>query len=334
MLLGLALAQHCNLQCVHCIRDDVCSVRFLDASLVVRVVDEARTIFNDVAVSFTGGEPLLHPALGAIAAQLADRRTPWRLVSNGWYLRRALPILDAHPPEYVRLSLSGATEDVHDQERGRGSFRRVLQAVAILTSRRIPTALSLVIDRRDRHQVRRAADLAESLGCQRLHLIRPQPVPGSTSRQSDLSQGEWDTVREVVLAIAAEPLRQTRLSLDYGAGPDTATLPCDTLAMRRLYVDAQGRLSVCCQLSHYGGNETDVVADLNRVSLAGAWPRLQDQLATLASAVTLHGGAPTQFDHFPCLRCAGVFGKLEWIGKPASRVRGQTPPLMAPECAG
>src|SRR5690348_17485366 len=32
------------------------------------------------------------------------------------------------------LSLSGATESVHDAERGRGSFRRVLLGVALLTS--------------------------------------------------------------------------------------------------------------------------------------------------------------------------------------------------------
>jgi hypothetical protein len=41
---------------------------------------------------------------------------------------------------------------VHDTERGRGSFRRVLLAVALLTSRRIPTSLAFVVDRRDRHQ--------------------------------------------------------------------------------------------------------------------------------------------------------------------------------------
>src|SRR5205807_1658938 len=87
------------------------------------------------------------------------------------------------------------------------SFRRVLLGVALLTSRRIPTVLSIVIDRRDRHQVREAVALAEGLGCNRIHFILPQPVPGSAARNSDLPPGEWWSVRREVEALAREPGR-------------------------------------------------------------------------------------------------------------------------------
>ncbi|HYL57032.1 MAG TPA: radical SAM protein, partial [Gemmatimonadales bacterium] len=262
MLLGLALTEHCNLRCPHCIRDDVTTVRSLDAALIESVLDQALALYGggggSVTASFTGGEPLLHPEFHRIVVACATRSVPYRFVSNGWHVKRLMPLFDRHPPEAVRLSLSGATETVHDAERGRGSFRRVLIAVALFTSRRIPTALSIVVDRRDRHQLREAVDLAEGLGCIRLHVILPQPVPGSIARDSDLPPDEWMSVRHETEAIAREPGRRTVVALDYGApfdGPETA---CDTFALRRIYVDTRGRVCTCCQLSQYGGNEAEV----------------------------------------------------------------------------
>jgi hypothetical protein len=88
---------------------------------------------------------------------------------------------------------------------------------------------------------------------------------------------------------------------------------CDTFTQRRVYVDARGRLSLCCQLSEYGDNEADVVADLNHASLLEVWPRYTDRLAALqrASAEMRAGGG--ELDPFPCIRCARALGKMEWV---------------------
>ena len=315
MLLGFALTQHCNLRCPHCIRDDVTSVHSLDPGLIDAVVEDALALFGDVTVSLTGGEPLLHPEFDCIIERLAQRRVPYRFVSNGWHLKRIMPVLDRYPAEAVRLSLSGATEAVHDAERGRGSFRRVLLGVALLTSRRIPAVLSIVIDRRDRHQVREAVALAEGLGCNRIHFILPQPVPGSAARDSDLGPREWWSVRREVEALAEEPGRGTAIQLDYGAPQDDEGSRCDTFALRRVYVDARGRLSTCCQLSEYGFNERDVVADLSVVRLRDVWPRYVEQLQAQEAASTRRPDRVDVLGAFPCLRCARSLGKLEWIGR-------------------
>ena len=311
MLLGFALTQHCNLRCPHCIRDDVTTVQALDVGLVERTLDDARRLFGAVTASFTGGEPLLHPRFSDIVAACAARGAPYRFVSNGWHLGRVLPLLDRHPPQAARLSLSGADQGVHDAERGRDSFRRVLLGVAMLTSRRIPVELSIVIDRRDRHQVTAAAELAEGLGCVRLHYILPQPVPGSVARDSDLPPGEWLPVVREIEALAARPARRTAIQIDYGAPSDRPEGRCDTFALRRVYVDARGRLSTCCQLSEYGFNEADVVADLHTESLSEAWPRYVARLS--AQELASRPAGDHALDPFPCLRCARACGKLEWL---------------------
>jgi len=313
MLLGIALTQHCNLRCPHCIRDDVTTPLWVEPSLVRRLVADARALFGDVRVSLTGGEPTIHPQWDEIVDGFAADMVSYRFVSNGWHMRRLMPSLDRYAPAHVRLSLSGGDDLVHDADRGQGSFRRVLLAVALLTSRGIPTSLSLVVDRRSRHQLRQTADLAESLGCVGLSIILPQPVPGSVQRDSDLPPSEWRAVRDEVHAIAAEPGRRTPVRLDYGVPSETEERTCDTFARERIYVDAHGRLSLCCQLSEYGGGEGDVVADLRNESLLDAWPRYLEMLDAQYERSRPAPDGGDEFDAFPCIRCARSMGKMEWI---------------------
>ena len=328
MLLGLAITEHCNLRCPHCIRDDVTTVRNLAARLILRTVDQAPLLWDAVGASLTGGEPTLHPEWERIIGGLHERGVTYRFATNGWHMRRLMPSLDRFPPLRVRVSLSGADEAVHDAERGRGSFRRVLLAVALLTSRRIATSLAFLVDRRDRHQLRQAADLAEALGCVSIEFALAQPVGGSAARDSDLAPREWYAARDEIHALAAEP-RLTRVSLDHGAPSEGPEPACATFQQERIYVDARGRLSLCCQLSEYGFNEADVVADLNRESLLEVWGRYERALEAQRVASRPVGGDP--FDPFPCIRCARALGKMAWIREhPSSPWAGAALPPSPP----
>lgn len=316
MLLGFALTRHCNLRCPHCIRDDVTEVRAIPLTLITRIVDEARELFPAVVCSFTGGEPTIHPEWNALIEMLAERSIPWKLVTNGWHMRRIMPSIDHHPPAAVRVSLSGATEEVHDEERGRGSFRRVQIAVALLTSRQVPTGLSIVIDKRDRHQIREAADLAEALGCNWISYILPQPVPQSADRDSDLAPHEWFAVRDEVNALAREPNRRTAISLDYGAPFDGEETLCDTMELKRVYVDPDARVSLCCQLSDYGFNTRDITGDLTTSSLKEVYSSYLHAMEKLRERSAPGAcGERTTIDAYPCLRCARTLGKLDWLAQ-------------------
>jgi hypothetical protein len=183
----------------------------------------------------------------------------------------------------------------------------------LLASRGIASSLSIVMDRRDRHQVREAADLAEALGVERIHFILPQPVPGSAESDTDLPPEEWLPVRREVEAVSALPGRRASVVLDYGAPFDGPETPCETFALTRLYVDTRGRVCTCCQLSQYGFNEAEVVADLNTESLATAHARYAVRLAALSRAARPEPDSDDLTNPFPCLRCAKASGKLSWL---------------------
>ncbi|HSJ10772.1 MAG TPA: radical SAM protein, partial [Longimicrobiales bacterium] len=217
MSVGFALTQHCNLRCPHCIRDDVTSFAELDVDVVLRILTEARARLGDVEAGFTGGEPMLHREWPRLIEGLRERRIPYMFVSNGWHMKRFVPLMDRWAPYLVRLSLSGADRATHDEERGRDSYRRVLLATAILTSRRVPVAYSIIIDRRTRHQVGDALELAQQMGVSQIRYILPQPVPATAERDTDLAPHEWWEVRREVAALAEATTGGTRVIMDYGA---------------------------------------------------------------------------------------------------------------------
>ncbi|GBD33055.1 Sporulation killing factor maturation protein SkfB [bacterium HR33] len=315
MILGFALTEHCNLRCPHCIRDDVTNVKWLERQLIERLVDEALSLYGSVLVSFTGGEPLLHPDFYELAAAMSRRRVPYRFVTNGWHWRRIALLARNCPPQSVRLSLSGALESTHDAERGRGSFRRLLTSAAVLTRYRVPFALSLVVDRRSREEITAAADLAEALGAFAVHYILPQPTPPTAARGSDLAPEEWWQVKDAIRTLEASSSRYTRLLIDYGypfEGPEEL---CQTFALRRIYVDTRGRLCTCCQLSNYGLNQKEVVADLHEVTLTEGYALYLNRLRELFQASRPKPHCPEITDPFPCLRCARASGKLGWLSR-------------------
>src|SRR5688500_4049726 len=122
LTIGFELSNLCNLHCTHCIRGSHQStIEHLDLALFSRILDEARAMYDTLAVVFTGGEPLASDLFPQAVSELARRDIPYRFVTNGWLVPRHLPLLRRHPPTFVRISLSGASERTHDRQRGRGS---------------------------------------------------------------------------------------------------------------------------------------------------------------------------------------------------------------------
>lgn len=312
MSVGFALTQHCNLRCPHCIRDDVTSFAELDVDVVLRILDQARARLGAVEAGFTGGEPMLHRDWPRLIEGLRERDIPYMFVSNGWHMKRFVPLMDRHAPYFVRLSLSGADQATHDEERGRDSFRRVLLATAILTSRRVPVAYSIIIDRRTRHQIDEALHLAQQMGAAAIRYILPQPVPASAERDTDLAPHEWWEVRREVSELQARTTGFTRPVLDYGAPFEGDEVVCDSKSLQRIYVDVHARMSTCCQLSDYGTNENDVVGDLKIDSFDTVYAEHERRIAEL-SAISASRGADDPLHALPCLRCARATGKLAWI---------------------
>lgn len=123
--LELQITERCNLKCRHCyIHKDILSeLSFVD----IRTALKEFEAMQGLRVMITGGEPLLHtrfPEVNALLPEFAFRKI---LFTNGL-------LIDEHSlkglsVDEIQVSIDGL-EDAHDALRGKGAFRKAMEAVS------------------------------------------------------------------------------------------------------------------------------------------------------------------------------------------------------------
>ena len=141
----------CNIACSHCFNNSGPNVRtfgFLSLNQVRQELDAA--VRQGVKeVSFTGGEPFLHPELIEML-RLSLTYAPTTVLTNGTLINdRLADHLAALERESnysfeIRISLDGYTEAMNDTLRGPGVFRKVLDATRRLSQRGLLPLVTVV----------------------------------------------------------------------------------------------------------------------------------------------------------------------------------------------
>lgn len=143
-VVSLEVTRLCNLRCLHCYNDsgERPADELSDEEKRALVTYLLRWGVRGLIV--TGGEPTLDRSFPAVLDLAREFGATVKVVTNGWMLPASF--LDAVRDgtiERVDISLDGADEATHDEFRGRrGSFRRVLDSMALLAGNR-PAALQL-----------------------------------------------------------------------------------------------------------------------------------------------------------------------------------------------
>jgi MoaA/NifB/PqqE/SkfB family radical SAM enzyme len=324
--LSVELANICNLHCSYCFRadDNLYSphAEFFSVDLLKRVIGEARTAANITRVSFTGGEPTLHPAFAETLQAIGEAGLTVSFVTNGWHFDRIWPALQANRAfiTHVAFSLDGITRETHDRWRGQGSFDRLVRAFSRCYIAKLPFGIKIVLRRDLVDQLEQIAIFAARLGARSLHFVHVMPTSGAVADDSALSLEEQRLVQQEIAILAR--IFKMEIGIDVGYyNVDDERPPCAPLAGTSMNVDYRGRLSLCCNLSGFRGGvaESDVVADLNVESFASAYAkfialataqlqRRKDALATLRAK----GLTPDIYTGSPCLFCLQSFGKIPW----------------------
>jgi MoaA/NifB/PqqE/SkfB family radical SAM enzyme len=135
-----SLTNRCNFRCVYCDiplqkRDEMSLAEWKGA------IDELRDGGMGRA-SLIGGEPLLHRDVGAIIDHLKQRGVHVAMNTNGWLV----PDMIEHVSklDLVCMTLDGP-EDVHDTQRRKGSYARVMRAFDVLRDRGVPVVTMTVV---------------------------------------------------------------------------------------------------------------------------------------------------------------------------------------------
>lgn len=318
----IELTDRCNLRCGHCPDGRHGGKGDVPMAVIETVLAEAKSYgFDELA--FTGGEPTIHKRFFEVIEKASKAAYSWGFVSNGWNFAKIYTTLLRHRDHFagITFSLDGAREKTHDALRGRGSYRRVLQAMSICVFKDIPFASNMVVTRKNYTELAEQVDLAARLGSRGVRFGHFIPT-SCEDRGLALSSEERRSVDETVWQLQ----RTAAVSVAMAPGYFTAELfPCAPLQMQELNIDWRGNVTKCCHLSGYGNGVggDDIVGNLTEIGFAEALARLaeaneefrRDKLARQASG-ELH-----EADYFPCLYCTQYFKKMgTTVGIPAQEL--------------
>jgi MoaA/NifB/PqqE/SkfB family radical SAM enzyme len=324
--LTVELADACNLRCSYCLRDEDAlhpsKATFLPVELLERVLGDAREQMCLEQVTFTGGEPTLHPQFEEILQVVENLGLTCSFVTNGWHFERIWPALARHRGvvTHVAFSLDGSTREAHDAWRGAGSFDRVVRAFTRCWAGGVPFTVKVVIRRDTIPQFEACALLVARMGATGLSFAHVMPT-SQEAEQSALTLEERLAAEREIGQLAR--IFKMRVSLDVGYYNTALTAPCSPLAGVSGNINYKGELTLCCNLSGYRGasGSGDVIADLNTESFREGRHRLQlvaraqaERRVSALESFAADGRPPDLRTASPCQFCLSTLGKTPWIG--------------------
>lgn len=148
------ITQECDLNCLHCYDRSARSRVLLADGL--KILDQMRAFclshYVRGQVSFSGGNPLLHPDFMALYQAAAERGLATALLANPTTFRQLSEIVAIQMLAYFQVSLEGL-EKHNDRIRGAGHFQRTLEFLNILAELNVPSEVMLTLTRENLDQV-------------------------------------------------------------------------------------------------------------------------------------------------------------------------------------
>lgn len=181
------ITHKCNLKCIHCLSaSSAASPGELSFEECKSIVDQlsALKVFE---INFGGGEPLLKDYFLPLLRYIHRKGIVTCISTNGTFLTdEAIDYFTHNPLVNVQVSLDGATPEVNDAIRGRGTFPKIVAGIERLAGKNIPLSINTVVTSRNYMQLEQLKDLAAAYGA-RLRVSRLRP--------SGRARGSWEALK-------------------------------------------------------------------------------------------------------------------------------------------
>ena len=145
--LQLFLTRKCNLHCGHCY--------FSAGEAMPEEIptDDWKGIIRKFAfmgqgnvLTFTGGEPLMHPDFYEIAQEAVEQGLTVYLLTNGGLIRDKTAAKGlASVVDVVQVSIDGTTAEINDKIRSPGSFLGAVNAIRLLLAEKVEVEITTVV---------------------------------------------------------------------------------------------------------------------------------------------------------------------------------------------
>jgi len=203
------ITNECNLACLHCIEESGPGKAFvdeLDTAQVFAVLDQL--LEHEVPyLSFSGGEPMLHPQFFKMVERACTRGAQLKIETNGHYLSEAnCAQLKELGVKAVQVSLDGASAPSFQRMRVRGSFDCTVDGLRNLRAAGVPVEINFSPARFNAHEIGATVDLAYELGAYSFYTGRTMYTGNAVKawRHLELADAQYDAFFAVLREKAEE----------------------------------------------------------------------------------------------------------------------------------
>lgn len=165
----------CNLHCAHCLSDAGAALEDeLTTRECRRLVDQL-TDLNVFQVNIGGGEPFIREDFPDLLSYAHEKGLVTCVSTNGLLINHELARqLSKLKMLYLQVSLDGATPEVNDPIRGKGTYGKILNAIECLARHGVAFSINTVLTRTNYHQLDTLRDMAGEYGAElRVSRFRP-----------------------------------------------------------------------------------------------------------------------------------------------------------------
>ncbi len=165
----------CNLSCIHCYASRFLALRELSLEQKLKLIEELAEC-GVYYVGLTGGEPLISEDLEPCLRKIHECGLECSINTNGTLLNEKNAQLLKRYDVYVFLSIDGASREVHERIRGRGTWDPLMRGAEILRREGIEFSTVMAISKLNYHETGEYVRLAESMGADSACMIPIMPV--------------------------------------------------------------------------------------------------------------------------------------------------------------
>ncbi len=164
---SIEITKQCDLRCKHCYGEaGFMRNTQLKEKQIYSILD--RLSDGCKSVSITGGDPMCHPKIKKIIEYSISQGIETTLITNGMRLDRNFANwLSEVGVKRVKLSLDGATREIHDGLRGiNGAFEKVMSSMKYLKEAKVNFSIGTVITKENIESLNFISDIAYEHGAQ------------------------------------------------------------------------------------------------------------------------------------------------------------------------
>ena len=169
------VTNECNLACLHCIEESGPGKAFHDELNATQVFGFLEQVMDREIpyLSFSGGEPTLHPLFFEMVEYVCGRNAQLKIETNGHGMSVAkADRLKSLGVKAVQISLDGASRETFNRMRVRGDFDLAIEGIKNLHAAGVPIEINYSPTLFNVHEIGLAVDLAYELGAYSFYTSR------------------------------------------------------------------------------------------------------------------------------------------------------------------